>query len=84
MVTSSELSLTIFCLSNVTHVNYVEVWDGSPITSSLLGKSCSGNPDYVSTRQNMMVKFKTNLYKSGKGFQISYWKIYANDNKLSG
>ncbi|KAF1464772.1 Deleted in malignant brain tumors 1 protein, partial [Pygoscelis antarcticus] len=61
--------------------DYVEVYDGPPHSSSLLGRLCSGSfPTYISSSNMMTVRFHSDSRYTFRGFQAHYSSIPADDN----
>uniref|UniRef100_A0A8C4J5V8 DMBT1 protein n=1 Tax=Dromaius novaehollandiae TaxID=8790 RepID=A0A8C4J5V8_DRONO len=61
--------------------NYVEIYDGPPNTSPLLGRICSGsNLTYTSSSNLMTVRFRSVSRYSGGGFHADYHSIRADEN----
>ncbi|NXP07826.1 DMBT1 protein, partial [Thinocorus orbignyianus] len=61
--------------------DYVEVYDGPPHSSSLLGRLCSGSfPTYTSSSNLMSVRFHSDSRYTFRGFQAHYSSIPADHN----
>ncbi|XP_053804714.1 deleted in malignant brain tumors 1 protein-like [Vidua chalybeata] len=64
------------CLSD-----YVEIYDGPPHTSPLLGKICSGYyPTYTSSSNLLSVRFHSDSRHTYRGFQANYHSTPADDS----
>ncbi|NWH57377.1 DMBT1 protein, partial [Geococcyx californianus] len=61
--------------------DYIEVYDGPPHSSSLLGRLCSGSfPTYTSSSNMMTVRFHSDSRYTFRGFQAHYSSIPADHN----
>ncbi|NWW48255.1 DMBT1 protein, partial [Pedionomus torquatus] len=61
--------------------DYVEVYDGPPHSSSLLGRLCSGSfPTYTSSSNMMSVRFHSDSRYTFRGFLAHYSSIPADHN----
>ncbi|NXK15072.1 DMBT1 protein, partial [Herpetotheres cachinnans] len=61
--------------------DYVEVYDGPPHSSPLLGRLCSGSfPTYISSSNMMTVRFHSDSRYTSRGFQAHYSSIPADHN----
>ncbi|XP_040983325.1 deleted in malignant brain tumors 1 protein-like [Aquila chrysaetos chrysaetos] len=61
--------------------DYVEVYDGPPHSSPLLGRLCSGSfPTYISSSNMMTVRFHSDSRYTFRGFQAHYSSIPADHN----
>ncbi|NXK21221.1 DMBT1 protein, partial [Arenaria interpres] len=61
--------------------DYVEVYDGPPHSSPLLGRLCSGSfPTYTSSSNMMSVRFHSDSRYTFRGFQAHYSSISADHN----
>ncbi|XP_009639389.2 deleted in malignant brain tumors 1 protein [Egretta garzetta] len=61
--------------------DYVEVYDGPPHSSPLLGRLCSGSfPTYISSSNMMIVHFHSDFRYTFRGFQAHYSAIPADHN----
>ncbi|KAK4820986.1 hypothetical protein QYF61_009452 [Mycteria americana] len=61
--------------------DYIEVYDGPPHSSPLLGRLCSGSfPTYVSSSNMMTVRFHSDSRYTFRGFQAHYSSIPADHN----
>ncbi|NXS94145.1 DMBT1 protein, partial [Jacana jacana] len=61
--------------------DYVEVYDGPPHSSSLLGRLCSGSfPTYTSSSNLMSVRFHSDSRYTSRGFQAHYSSIPSDHN----
>uniref|UniRef100_A0A8C0ER08 CUB domain-containing protein n=1 Tax=Bubo bubo TaxID=30461 RepID=A0A8C0ER08_BUBBB len=72
----SEMHLTSRC-----QYDYVEVYDGPPHSSPLLGRLCSGSfPTYISSSNMMTVRFHSDSRYTFRGFQAHYSSIPEDHN----
>ncbi|KAH0809453.1 hypothetical protein GEV33_013339 [Tenebrio molitor] len=63
-------------------LDYVEILDGPALNSKSLGKFCSSNPNLIrSTSNTLTVKFRSDLSRTGRGFQLQYTTICNNTLK---
>ncbi|XP_068906568.1 cubilin-like isoform X2 [Tenebrio molitor] len=63
-------------------LDYVEILDGPALNSKSLGKFCSSNPNLIrSTSNSLTVKFRSDLSRTGRGFQLQYTTICNNTLK---
>ncbi|XP_040558848.1 deleted in malignant brain tumors 1 protein-like isoform X2 [Gallus gallus] len=61
--------------------DYIEIYDGPPSTSPLLGKICSGyNIMYTSSSNMMTVRFRSDSRYSNRGFYADYHSFPADQN----
>ncbi|NXJ72177.1 DMBT1 protein, partial [Rostratula benghalensis] len=61
--------------------DYVEVYDGPPHSSPLLGRLCSGSlPTYTSSSNMMSVRFHSDSRYTFRGFQAHYSSVPADHN----
>ncbi|NXL06619.1 DMBT1 protein, partial [Mesembrinibis cayennensis] len=61
--------------------DYVEVYDGPPHSSPLLGRLCSGSfPTYISSSNMMTVRFHSDSRYTFRGFQAHYSSVPADHN----
>ncbi|KAM9232930.1 scavenger receptor cysteine-rich domain-containing protein DMBT1-like [Leptosomus discolor] len=61
--------------------DYIEVYDGPPHSSPLLGRLCSGSfPTYTSSSNMMTVCFHSDSRHTFRGFQAHYSSIPADNN----
>ncbi|NXO61073.1 DMBT1 protein, partial [Aramus guarauna] len=61
--------------------DYIELYDGPPHSSPLLGRLCSGSfPTYVSSSNMMTVRFHSDSRYTFRGFQAHYSSIPADHN----
>nr|XP_009920163.1 PREDICTED: deleted in malignant brain tumors 1 protein-like [Haliaeetus albicilla] len=61
--------------------DYVEVYDGPPHSSPLLGRLCSGSfPMYISSSNMMTIRFHSDSRYTFRGFQAYYSSIPADHN----
>lgn len=61
--------------------DYVEVYDGPPHSSPLLGRLCSGSfPTYISSSNMMTVRFHSDSRYTFRGFQAYYSSIPTDHN----
>ncbi|KAM6066900.1 scavenger receptor cysteine-rich domain-containing protein DMBT1-like [Chlamydotis macqueenii] len=61
--------------------DYIEVYDGPPRSSPLLGRLCSGSfPTYISSSNLMTVRFHSNSRYTFRGFQAHYSSVPADHN----
>uniref|UniRef100_A0A663EDI4 CUB domain-containing protein n=1 Tax=Aquila chrysaetos chrysaetos TaxID=223781 RepID=A0A663EDI4_AQUCH len=65
----------------ICQYDYVEVYDGPPHSSPLLGRLCSGSfPTYISSSNMMTVRFHSDSRYTFRGFQAHYSSIPADHN----
>ncbi|NWX05677.1 DMBT1 protein, partial [Caloenas nicobarica] len=61
--------------------DYIEVYDGPPHSSPLLGRLCSGSfPTYTSSSNMMTVRFHSDSRYTFRGFQAHYSSIPTHHN----
>ncbi|KAM6104916.1 scavenger receptor cysteine-rich domain-containing protein DMBT1-like [Pterocles gutturalis] len=61
--------------------DYIEIYDGPPNTSPVLGKICSSsNPTYTSSSNFMTVRFHSDASYSDRGFYAEYHSFPADEN----
>uniref|UniRef100_A0A8C9LAD2 Deleted in malignant brain tumors 1 protein n=1 Tax=Pavo cristatus TaxID=9049 RepID=A0A8C9LAD2_PAVCR len=61
--------------------DYIEIYDGPPSTSPLLGRICSGyNIMYTSSSNMMTVRFHSDSRYSNRGFYAEYHSFPADQN----
>nr|XP_010303738.1 PREDICTED: deleted in malignant brain tumors 1 protein [Balearica regulorum gibbericeps] len=61
--------------------DYIELYDGPPHSSPLLGRLCSGFfPTYVSSSNMMTIRFHSDSRYTFRGFQAHYSSIPADHN----
>uniref|UniRef100_G1NGA2 Scavenger receptor cysteine-rich domain-containing protein DMBT1 n=1 Tax=Meleagris gallopavo TaxID=9103 RepID=G1NGA2_MELGA len=61
--------------------DYIEIYDGPPSTSPLLGRICSGyNIMYTSSSNMMTVRFHSDSRYSNRGFYADYHSFPADQN----
>ncbi|XP_051472674.1 deleted in malignant brain tumors 1 protein-like [Apus apus] len=61
--------------------DYIEVYDGPPHSSPLIGRLCSGSfPTYTSSSNMMTVRFHSDSRYTFRGFQAHYSSIPADQN----
>ncbi|GAB0191955.1 deleted in malignant brain tumors 1 protein-like [Grus japonensis] len=61
--------------------DYIELYDGPPHSSPLLGRLCSGSfPTYVSSSNMMTIRFHSDSRYTFRGFQAHYSSIPADHN----
>lgn len=61
--------------------DYIEIYDGPPNTSPLLGRICSGSDlTYTSSSNFMTVRFRSDSRYSNRGFRAEYQSFLADQN----
>lgn len=74
-------SCSFFSLQGGCQYDYIEIYDGPPSTSPLLGKICSGyNIMYTSSSNMMTVRFRSDSRYSNRGFYADYHSFPADQN----
>ncbi|NXC17794.1 DMBT1 protein, partial [Corythaeola cristata] len=77
MLTFRDISMQ----SGRCQYDYIEVYDGPPHSSLLLGRLCSGSfPTYISSSNMMTVRFRSDSRYTFRGFQAHYSSIPADHN----
>uniref|UniRef100_A0A8B9NEP1 CUB and zona pellucida-like domain-containing protein 1 n=1 Tax=Accipiter nisus TaxID=211598 RepID=A0A8B9NEP1_9AVES len=76
-----RVMLTFRDIAHRCRYDYVEVYDGPPHSSPLLGRLCSGSfPTYISSSNMMTVRFHSDSRYTFRGFQAYYSSIAADHN----
>ncbi|KAJ3659671.1 hypothetical protein Zmor_011346 [Zophobas morio] len=63
-------------------LDYVEILDGPSLNSKSLGRFCTSHPSFIrSTSNSLTVRFRSDLSRNGRGFQLQYTTMCNNTLK---